>query len=475
MSGNICRCGTYGRIKAAIKIAAAAPAPGRRARPHQPRREPHRERPVTVTRRAARPASGRRRRRRPADRLRPDRLRSRKNPDRKDPPPEKAVGAAATAASGGTAGLAPNAFIRIDRDGIVTLIMHKVEMGQGTYTSMPMLIAEELGVDLQQGQARARPRRQQFIQRPDAGRPGDGRLDLRAGRLEAPARSRRHRAQRAGVGRGAEVGRRCRHPASGRRQRDRPGRQAQPGFRRAGRRCRQAARPEDHHAESAGELPADRQDPRRAWTVPDKTNGKAHVRHRCPPAGHGDRHGGGVAGGGRQAEKRGRAEGHGRQGRAPGAETRQRGGRGGRSHVGRQAGPGRAGAHLGRRPQRRHLERHHPRRHDESLRPAGRRGAKRGRRAQVAGRKRPPHRRRLRSALPGPRHDGADELHGRPARRWLRSVGGHAGAEPGAGRRGQADRPAAGKDQGPQFLSGRRFRAAPGSRLRDAGGAPLPS
>src|SRR2546422_7618068 len=30
----------------------------------------------------------------------------------------------------------PNAFVRIDRDGRVTLIMHKVEMGQGTYTSM---------------------------------------------------------------------------------------------------------------------------------------------------------------------------------------------------------------------------------------------------------------------------------------------------------------------------------------------------
>jgi isoquinoline 1-oxidoreductase beta subunit len=30
----------------------------------------------------------------------------------------------------------------------VTLIMHKVEMGQGTYTSMPMLLAEELEVDL---------------------------------------------------------------------------------------------------------------------------------------------------------------------------------------------------------------------------------------------------------------------------------------------------------------------------------------
>jgi len=45
---------------------------------------------------------------------------------------------------------APNAFIRIDHDGRVTLMMHKVEMGQGTYTSMPMLLAEELEVDLAQ-------------------------------------------------------------------------------------------------------------------------------------------------------------------------------------------------------------------------------------------------------------------------------------------------------------------------------------
>jgi isoquinoline 1-oxidoreductase subunit beta len=44
----------------------------------------------------------------------------------------------------------PNAFVRIDRDGHVVLTMPYVEMGQGTYTAIPMLIAEELEVDLKQ-------------------------------------------------------------------------------------------------------------------------------------------------------------------------------------------------------------------------------------------------------------------------------------------------------------------------------------
>jgi isoquinoline 1-oxidoreductase subunit beta len=48
------------------------------------------------------------------------------------------------------ANFAPNAFVRIARDGQVTLTMSQVEMGQGTYTSMPMLVAEELEVDLAQ-------------------------------------------------------------------------------------------------------------------------------------------------------------------------------------------------------------------------------------------------------------------------------------------------------------------------------------
>jgi len=44
----------------------------------------------------------------------------------------------------------PNAFIRIDSDGQIVLTMPYVEMGQGTYTAIPMLIAEELEVDLKQ-------------------------------------------------------------------------------------------------------------------------------------------------------------------------------------------------------------------------------------------------------------------------------------------------------------------------------------
>jgi isoquinoline 1-oxidoreductase beta subunit len=53
--------------------------------------------------------------------------------------------AAATAANTPQAApFAPNAFIRIDRQGKVTLIMPQVEMGQGIYTSIAMILAEEL-------------------------------------------------------------------------------------------------------------------------------------------------------------------------------------------------------------------------------------------------------------------------------------------------------------------------------------------
>jgi isoquinoline 1-oxidoreductase subunit beta len=45
---------------------------------------------------------------------------------------------------------APNAFIRIDTAGQTTLVMPQVEMGQGVYTALPMILAEELDADFAQ-------------------------------------------------------------------------------------------------------------------------------------------------------------------------------------------------------------------------------------------------------------------------------------------------------------------------------------
>src|SRR3546814_14857970 len=47
-------------------------------------------------------------------------------------------------------GFTPNAFIRIDRQGLVTLVIPSAEMGQGIYTAEAMLLAEELEVGLDQ-------------------------------------------------------------------------------------------------------------------------------------------------------------------------------------------------------------------------------------------------------------------------------------------------------------------------------------
>src|SRR5437868_11205770 len=73
------------------------------------------------------------------------------------------------AEAAGAEGFAPNAFIRITGDGQVILTMPYVEMGQGTYTSIPMLIAEELEVDLKQVRLEHAPPNEQLYGNPSLG------------------------------------------------------------------------------------------------------------------------------------------------------------------------------------------------------------------------------------------------------------------------------------------------------------------
>jgi isoquinoline 1-oxidoreductase subunit beta len=55
------------------------------------------------------------------------------------------------------AAFAPNAFIRIGSDNTVTVVVKHLEMGQGTYTGLPTLVAEELDADWAQIRAVGAP------------------------------------------------------------------------------------------------------------------------------------------------------------------------------------------------------------------------------------------------------------------------------------------------------------------------------
>jgi isoquinoline 1-oxidoreductase beta subunit len=62
-----------------------------------------------------------------------------------------------SARAAGNAPFAPNAFLRIGEDDSITIIVNKSEMGQGVYTSLPMLLAEELCCDWAKVRVQASP------------------------------------------------------------------------------------------------------------------------------------------------------------------------------------------------------------------------------------------------------------------------------------------------------------------------------
>jgi isoquinoline 1-oxidoreductase beta subunit len=69
--------------------------------------------------------------------------------------PGKTVAGVAPQAAGGA--LAPNAFVRVGADNSVTVIAKHIEMGQGTYTGLATLVAEELDADWSQVRVEGAP------------------------------------------------------------------------------------------------------------------------------------------------------------------------------------------------------------------------------------------------------------------------------------------------------------------------------
>src|ERR671912_1325381 len=61
------------------------------------------------------------------------------------------------AAPGGPAPFAPNAFVRVGADGTVTVLVKHIEFGQGPFTGLATLVAEEMDADWAQMRAEHAP------------------------------------------------------------------------------------------------------------------------------------------------------------------------------------------------------------------------------------------------------------------------------------------------------------------------------
>ena len=362
-------------------------------------------------------------------------------------------------------GFAPNAFVRIGGDGQVVLTMPYVEMGQGTYTSIPMLIAEELEVELAQVRLEHAPPDDKLYGNPllaacrrPAARPRSARSGQPLRQAGATARTMLVAAaaqrwnvdpascraqERRGAPRADGQSARLRRA----RRRRRPPARAREAWRSSGRRISSssARRP-------SGSTRRRRSTARRVYGIDARPPGVKIATLAQSP----------VFGGRR--EERGRHGGQGRQGRAPDRAARRRRRRRGRPHGGREEGSGGPGDRMGRRPAR---QAQHRRRSRDELEQAtlgpGAVAQNDRRRRRGHGGRRDQGRGDLPGAVPRARHDGADELHRpRPQRTAARS-----GSAARSIARAQAT---AAKVTGLPLGQGRRPQSPDRRRLRPAAG-----
>jgi len=106
----------------------------------------------------------------------------------------------------------PNAWLRIGTDDSITLLCDRAEMGQGVYTSLPMLIAEELGVGLRRIKVEFAPPGDQYHNNLLGGQITGGSTSVRDGweKLRRAGATARHLLVSAAAGEWGVAARSCR-------------------------------------------------------------------------------------------------------------------------------------------------------------------------------------------------------------------------------------------------------------------------
>ena len=89
--------------------------------------------------------------------------------------------------------------------GVVTLVIPQVEMGQGVYTSLSMIVAEELDADWNRVRVEHAPANEKLYVNPMLGDPGDRQFEFHSRVLETVAPGRRDDACVSDRGRGAQL------------------------------------------------------------------------------------------------------------------------------------------------------------------------------------------------------------------------------------------------------------------------------
>ena len=307
------------------------------------------------------------------------------------------------------ADFAPNAFVRIDPDGKVTFTIPQVEMGQGIYTALSMILAEELDAPFEQVTAVAAPSNDKLYANPLLGfQVTGGSTSVRAfwKPMRIAGASARALLVQAAAAKWSVDPSSCR-TENGEVLHDASSRKAAYGE------LTQAAAaltpPQNLPLKSPRELQAYRQIAQ-ATRHARQGQRQSRLRHRRATAGREDRDAcelPRVRGQDRACRRR---AGEDRAGGPAGRRSRRsrRGRR--RPHVGRQAGPRRPRHHVGRRAERRRVDVRCAERPCRRKRESGRGREVDRRRRQGSGRG-DEARRDLSRAVPRPRADGAGQLH----------------------------------------------------------------